>query len=310
MRILITGGYGLVGRAFEGNIIEGHEIIRFKSTDCDLRDFYHTYAKFKEIGEIDCIIHLAANVGGLFKNMREKVAMIEDNLLINYNVLRCSHLCEVQNVVSCLSTCIFPDKVQYPINEDMLMNGPPHTSNEGYAYVKRMIEVQSKAYREQFGRNYYCVIPTNIYGEWDNFNLEDSHVIPGLIHKCYLAKKNEEKFIVRGSGKPLRQFIYSRDLAELIMWTIKNYTDGSPIILSVGEDEEVSIGDIARMIADEFDYREMMDFDESFSDGQFKKTADNSRLMGMIGEYKFTPIQEGIKKSVKWFIENYESVRK
>ena len=309
MRILITGGYGLVGRAFEGSIVEGHEIIRFRSADCDLRDFYQTYAKFKEIGKIDCIIHLAANVGGLFKNMREKVAMIEDNLLINYNVIRCAHLCEVQNMVSCLSTCIFPDKVQYPINEDVLMNGPPHTSNEGYAYVKRMIEVQSKAYREQYGRNYFCIIPTNIYGEWDNYNLEDSHVIPGLIHKCYLAKKNREKFIVRGSGKPLRQFIYSRDLAELIMWSINHYTDGSPIILSVGEEDEVSIGDIAGMIADEFDYREMMEFDESFSDGQFKKTADNSRLMRLIGGYQFTPIQEGIKKSVKWFVENYNIVR-
>ena len=94
------------------------------------------------------------------------------------------------------------------------------------------------------------------------------------------------------------------------MWSINHYTDGSPIILSVGEEDEVSIGDIAGMIADEFDYREMMEFDLNFSDGQFKKTADNSRLMGLIGGYQFTPIQEGIKKSVKWFMENYESVRK
>ena len=128
---------------------------------------------------------------------------------MNDNVLSCSHKYGIKKVVSCLSTCIFPDKTTYPINETMLHNGPPHLSNDAYAYSKRMLEVQSKAYQEQYGDNFICVIPTNIYGENDNYNLENAHVIPALIHKCYNAKKNNKKFIVCGTGSPLRQFIYS-----------------------------------------------------------------------------------------------------
>ena len=111
--------------------------------------------------------------------------MLETNMAINMNVLKCCHKYRVKKVVSCLSTCIFPDKTSYPINEKMLHNGPPHHSNDAYAYAKRMLEVQSKAYREQYGCNFVCVIPTNIYGPRDNFSLEDGHVIPALIHRCF-----------------------------------------------------------------------------------------------------------------------------
>ena len=110
----------------------------------------------------------------------------------------------------------FSDKTSYPINESMLHNGPPHSSNDAYAYAKRMLEIHSKAYNEQYNDNFVCIIPTNLYGPYDNYNLQDSHVIPGLIHKCYLAKKENKPFYVWGSGKPLRQFIFSEDLAELI----------------------------------------------------------------------------------------------
>ena len=217
---------------------------------------------------------------------------------------------EVKKVVSCLSTCIFPDKTTYPINESMLHNGPPHTSNDAYAYAKRMLEIHSKAYQEQYGDNFVCVIPTNIYGPHDNYSLEDGHVIPALIHRCYLNKHNNEKFMVRGTGKPLRQFIYSEDLARLIMWVLEKYEDKESIILSVGEKDEVSISDVARNIAKAYNYEHMIEFDSSFSDGQFKKTADNNKLMNLYGDYKFISIENGIKRSVKWFIENYEKCRK
>ena len=192
----------------------------------------------------------------------------------------------------------------------MLHDGPPHVSNDAYAYAKRCLEIHSKAYREQYGRDYICIIPTNIYGPCDNFNLEDAHVLPALIHRCYLAKKNGEKFIVKGTGKPVRQFIHSEDLGNLILWVCTNYSENESIILSVGEKEEVSIGYIAKLIAKEFEYEEMMEFDNISADGQFKKTADNSKLLSYLGEYKFKSIENGITETVKWFINNYETCRK
>ena len=120
----------------------------------------------------------------------------EKNILINMNVLKVCHEIKVKKLVSCLSTCIFPDKTSYPIDETMLHDGPPHTSNDAYAYAKRMLEIQSKAYQQQYDDNFICVIPTNIYGEHDNYSIECGHVIPALIHKCYLAKQENKPFVV------------------------------------------------------------------------------------------------------------------
>ena len=192
----------------------------------------------------------------------------------------------------------------------MLHDGPPHTSNDAYAYAKRMLEIHSKVYQEQYDDNFICVIPTNIYGPYDNYSLEDGHVIPALIHRCYLNKKNNEKFIVRGTGKPLRQFIYSEDLAKLILWTLVHYEKKDTLILSVDEKDEISIKDVALNIAKSYDYQDMIEFDDSYSDGQYKKTADNSKLKKLIGEFEFTKFEDGIKKSVNWFIENYNNCRK
>ena len=195
----------------------------------------------------------------------------------------------------------------------MLHLGPPHNSNDAYAYAKRMLDIHSKAYREQYGDNFMCIIPTNIYGPHDNYHLEDSHVIPALIHKCFLAKKENKPFVVWGSGTPLRQFIYSEDLAELILFTLFDTDEKETLILSVSEEDEVSIADVAKLIAKEFDYP--LEFDTSKSDGQFKKTADNTKLKKLYKEIKdkdlkFRSMNDGIKLSVNWFIDNYENCRK
>ncbi len=308
MIILVTGGSGLVGSAIQtiSNNYPGYSFVFVSSKDCDLTDLNQTINFFTE-KKPDYVIHLAANVGGLFKNMKYKVDMLEKNLSINTNVLKASHQVGVKKLVACLSTCIFPDKTTYPIDETMLHLGPPHFSNDAYAYAKRILEVQCRAYREQYGCDFVCVIPTNIYGKFDNFNLDDSHVIPALIYKCYIAKKSLKPFIVSGSGTPLRQFIYSEDLAKLILWVLINYNQVDPIILSVGEKEEVSIGKIASLIAKEFDYEKNMIFDTNLPDGQFKKTADNSKLMSIIQHYEFVTIENGIRETVKWFIDNYEN---
>lgn len=309
MKIVVTGGTGLVGKAIQSiQDNYNHTFIFMSSKDCDLTNYHDTYNYLSNI-QPNIVIHLAANVGGLFKNLNQKVDMFEKNIHMNMNVLKACHALDINNVISCLSTCIFPDSIKYPINESMLHDGPPHHSNDGYAYAKRMLEVQSKMYQQQYGRNFRCIIPTNIYGEHDNYSLQDGHVIPALIHKCYLAKKNNTEFQVKGTGKPLRQFIYSQDLAELIMWVIEKYSSRDPIILS--PKQEVSIRDVAICIAQEFNMSDKIVFDEnSYVDGQFKKTADNQRLLDLHGNYNFTPIEIGIRKSVEWFKDHYDISRK
>ena len=310
MKILITGGSGLVGKGLESiSCNYNYQFVFFSSKYGDLTDFQETYQLFEK-EKPEYVIHLAACVGGLFKNMKEPVEMLEKNLMINYNVLKCCHEFKVKKVVSCLSTCIFPDETTYPINEKMLHNGPPHTSNEGYAYAKRMLEIHSKAYQKQYNDNFICVIPTNIYGLHDNFSLENGHVIPALIHKCYLAKKQNRPFIIKGSGIPLRQFIYSTDLAKLMMWILEKYEQKDTIILSVNKEDEVSIREIGLLISKYFNYENNIIFDDSYSDGQYKKTADNSYLLKLYGPYQFISIEQGIKETVDWFIKNYQNCRK
>jgi GDP-L-fucose synthase len=256
---------------------------------------------------------LAAAVGGLFKNMRCKVDMFETNLRINMNVLRVCHELGVSKVVSCLSTCIFPDEKTKagPIDETMLHDGPPHASNAAYAHAKRMLEVQSRCYREQHGRNFVCVIPTNIYGPHDNFDLDDAHVIPALIHKCCLAKRDGVPLVVAGSGAPLRQFIYSRDLALLIVWVLEHYDAPGSLILSVDPADEVSIAQVVQHITDAVGLDNDVVYDATQADGQFRKTADNSQFKRLYGsEFAFTPIRQGIRETVQWFAQNYHTARK
>ena len=313
--VLVTGGSGLVGNAIRNEInnsinsyySENYSFVFSNSSKCNLCDYDSTLEYFKKI-QPNYVIHLAANVGGLYKNMNKKVEMLEDNLLININVLKCCKIINVKKLINCLSTCIFPDNVEYPITEDKLHEGPPHWSNDSYAYAKRLLEVQSNAYNTQYNTNFICIIPTNIYGQYDNYNLEDSHVIPGLIHKFYIAKKNNENVVIRGSGLPRRQFIYSIDLAKLILEILKKYNNNNNIILS--PTEEVSIKEIALIIADTINFEGQILYDMSYSDGQYKKTIDNKKLMKFLPDFKFTPLDIGIKESVDWFIENYENIRK
>jgi GDP-L-fucose synthase len=324
MPVLVTGGSGLVGSALRDMCMCGpdltHRFVFASSRDCDLTDYDATLRYFRMVAP-HAVIHLAAAVGGLFKNMRCKVDMFETNVRINLNVLRVCHELGVSKVVSCLSTCIFPDEKTKsgPIDETMLHAGPPHASNAAYAHAKRMLEVQSRCYREQHGRNYVCVIPTNIYGPCDNFHLDDAHVIPALIHKCYLAKRDGVPLVVAGSGAPLRQFIYSRDLALLLIWVLEHYDatvdkdEGGTLILSVDPADEVSIAQVAQHITEAIGLDNDVVYDATQADGQFRKTADNSkfkRLYGCNAPFAFTHIRKGIRETVRWFVENYHNARK
>jgi len=311
--IIVTGGSGLVGQGIkayvDNNADPNEEWVFLSSKDGDLRDRKETEAIFEKFKPTH-VIHLAAKVGGLFANMAQKVEFYRENIIINDNIMECCRIYKVKKLVSMLSTCIFPDKTTYPINETMLHDGPPHPSNEGYAYAKRMIDTLNRAYAEEYGCNFTSIIPTNIYGPHDNFSIQNGHVIPGLIHKCYLAKKNDTPFTIWGSGTPLRQFIYSLDLAELTVWVMRSYHSPEPITLSVDESAEVSIKELAYAVAKGMDFKGEVIFDSSKADGQFKKTADNAKLRSFRPDYKFTSIDEGIKKASDWFVENYETCRK
>jgi GDP-L-fucose synthase len=316
--VMVTGGSGLVGQGIKAAVDKekksDEQWIFLTSKDGDLRDREATrliYEKYKPTH----VIHLAARVGGLFSNMKYKVEFWRENVAINDNVLEWAKEYKVQKVVSCLSTCIFPDKTTYPIDETMIHNGPPHHSNEGYAYAKRMIDVINRCYHQQHGCMFTSVVPTNIFGPHDNFSIEDGHVLPGLMHKVLLAKQRHSKgepggFEVWGSGTPLRQFIYSEDLGALMVWTLRHYDSIEPIILSVPESAEVTIKEAAMAVVDGMGYRGEVKFDTTKADGQHKKTACNDKLMKLNPDFKFTPFREAVAKTCEWFEANYKTARK
>ncbi|XP_077866652.1 GDP-L-fucose synthase-like [Saccoglossus kowalevskii] len=311
--ILVTGGTGLVGKAIEQvsktESLPDEKWVFVSSADADLTSEESTMALFEKHHPTH-VIHLAAMVGGLFRNLKYNLDFFRNNMKINDNVLYCCYKTGVEKCVSCLSTCIFPDKTTYPIDETMIHNGPPHDSNFGYSYAKRMIDVLNKGYNTQHGCKFTSVIPTNVFGPHDNFNLQDGHVIPGLINKVYCSKKENTPFVIWGTGSPRRQFIYSLDLARLFLWVLREYDESSPIILSVGEDDEVSIKDAAEMVVEAFEFKGEVVYDTSKSDGQFKKTANNGKLRERLPDFEFTSIKQAIKETVQWFIDNYETARK
>jgi GDP-L-fucose synthase len=302
-KTLITGGYGLVGSELKSS----NNYIKFNSKDFDLKNQNETEKLFSTY-KFDNIIHLAAKVGGVGGNMNYKGEFFYDNIMINTNIIEFSRKFNIKNFVTLLSTCIFPDKLEYPLTEKKIHLGPPHNSNDAYAYAKRMMDIQIRAYKEQYGLNYKSIIPCNIYGSNDNYNINNGHVIPSLIHKCYLARENKTSFTIWGTGKPLREFIYSKDIAELIEWVQYNYDENEPILISPSE--EISIKDLVDIIVQLMNFKGKIIFDETKPDGQFRKPSDNSKFKNYLPNYKFTPIYDGLKETIDFFESNYNVLRK
>lgn len=299
MNKLITGGSGLIGSAFN----EGVKL----NSNVDLRD-YSNAESIIQTHNPEVVVHCAAKVGGVGANMQFPADFFMDNIRMNTNVIEACHKLKIPKLVSFLSTCVFPDKVEYPLDETKIELGPPHHSNFAYAYAKRMADVQIRAFNKQYGTQYFSVIPCNVYGPNDNYSLEVGHVIPMLIHKCYLAKQNNTAFEVWGDGTPLREFVYSKDVANIVDLLIEKYEGTDPVIIS--NPIEYSIKQVVDLITGYMDFNGEIVWLTDKPNGQYRKPSSNQRLLSIIGDYEFTTLEKGLKESVEWFILNYPTVRK
>lgn len=302
-KILVTGGSGMVGMALKKILPDA---IYISSKEADLREDTSASCVIN-FHQPDIVIHLAAKVGGVLGN-KEKIAdFFEENMQINLNVLKYSKECRVKKVISLLSTCIYPDDVKYPLTEDQIHNGFPHSSNYGYAFAKRSLDIQSRVYREQYGCNFITAVPNNVFGPFDNFHLENSHVIPAMIRKIYEAKLKNKDVILWGDGSPLREFTYSEDIAHTILFLLDNYDGATPI--NIGNNSEISIKTLAETIASVLQYSGKIIWDTSKPSGQQKKPSLTKKLMDLGYKHKHIVFEDGIERTCEWFVKNYPNVR-
>ena len=256
----------------------------------------------------DAIIHLAAKVGGVKSNIDNQAEFYYKNIMINTNVLHASSKYNIKKVTSMLSTCIFPDKTEYPLVEESMHSGPPHKSNFAYAYAKRMIDVQSRAYRDQYGCDFITAVPNNIYGEDDNFHLDDSHVVPAMIRKIHIAKKeNLQTVAMWGDGTPLRELTYSKDIARQLIFLTESYSESTPV--NIGNKEEVSIKKLSDIIVKELNYKGRVIWHTDMPNGQHRKPSSKTKIEKLGYSESFTSITTGIKKTCSWYKKKYPNVR-
>ena len=290
-KILVTGGTGMVGQALQKIMPNA---VYIGSKDCNLKDFDETIEFIKKINP-ETIIHIAGKVGGILENLKYPVEFLEENIYINTNLCKAAHIANVKNLVAVLSTCIYPENATtYPMKEHQLYDGPPPAQNFSYAYAKRALAVQIDSYVKQHNRNNWCyVIPCNLYGEDDKFKFERSHYVSALIDKIYFAK--DKKIHLLGTGKPLRQFMYSEDLARAIKELIdKNIYEN----VNVANDEVCSIKEIAEIALKTLgkeDY-EIIFTNNEIEDGNYRKDVSSKKLKDLLGGFEFTTLANGIKK--------------
>lgn len=305
VNILITGGTGMVGSAFE-NIETKHNLIRCGSKDFNLlieQDVYDMMDKVKP----DAIIHLAAKVGGVKGNSDYISDFFYDNIVINANILNAAKNCNIPKVLSLLSTCVYPDNPTYPLTESQIHDGEPHQSNFGYAYAKRMLEVHTRAIRQQYGLNYITAIPNNIYGRKDNFDLHNGHVIPAIIRKFYEANQANTDVTLWGTGCALREFTHSSDIARALLFLLEKYEGEAPI--NIGCTREVSIKEVSEIISKEIGFEGKVIWDPTKPEGQLKKPSSNQKFLDLCPNFCYTDLEYGLKDTIFWFKNNYPNIR-
>lgn len=302
MNTLITGGHGLVGSYIKYGL-------KPTKKELNLLD-YNNIRSYIEQKNIDTIIHCAAKVGGVQGNKQYMFDFFLENMIINTNIFRaCKEFDIIQKALFLISTCAFPKNARLPLEEISLHEGEPHETNYGYAYAKRMIEVGSRSLKQQYNIHTNCLIPCNLYGQQDNYNLNNGHVIPSLIHKCYLAKINNTAFEIWGSGKAEREFIYAKDIADIIDITIRdNLTIDGPIIIS--PDDIFTIEQIVQTIIKIMQFKGKVFFDSSKPEGILKKNSSNKKFRQYFSNFKFTDLETGLALTIEYFLQNFKNIKK
>lgn len=301
MNTLVTGGHGLLGKALQFGI-------KPKREELDVLN-YSDLCSFIEKNNVQSIVHAAAKVGGVKANTDYLFDFFSDNIQMGLNVMNACKKYNISKSIYIISTCAFPANAPLPLVEDYLHNGEPHFTNFGYAYAKRMLEVGSRSLKSQYGISSCCLIPCNLYGENDNYDLQNGHVIPSLIHKCYLAKNNNTAFEIWGSGNAEREFLYVNDFANIIENIYnKNIDIDGPLIIS--PDTFYKISDVVEIIIEKLNFKGKVIFNSSKPEGILRKDSNNTRFRHYFPNFKFTPLNEGLEKTINFFVDNYSNVRK
>lgn len=304
-KIYIAGHNGMVGSAIVKRLLsEGYtNLITRSITNLDLRNQMDVNNFFQEV-KPEYIILAAAKVGGIVANNEYRAEFLYDNLMIETNIIHAAHQNNVKKLLFLGSSCIYPKMAEQPMKEDALLSGYLEDTNEPYAIAKIAGIKLCENYRRQYGSDFISVMPTNLYGYGDNYNLHTSHVLPALIRKFHEAKtKSQPEVVVWGTGSPLREFMFVDDLADACLFLMENYSEQE--FINIGTGEEVSIKELALLIKDIVGYNGNLVFDTTKPDGTPRKLMDSSKLHNL-GWKATTSLEEGISLTYEDFVNNYK----
>lgn len=308
--IVVTGGTGFLG----SHLLESlrgrgyNDLFVPRSSAYDLTEADDVSKLFRDSSP-EIVIHLAATVGGIGMMADRPGEIFYDNATMSIELQEQARISDVEKFVSIGSVCAYPEETQVPFSEEDLWKGYPEETHAPYGIAKKIPLVQSQAYRQQYGFNGIYLLPANLYGPGDDFDLETSHVIPAIIRKYDQAIRNGESTITAwGSGKPTREFLYVEDAAEAIVEALEQYDEPQPV--NIGTGDEISIHDLVMLIGDVMGYDGTVEWDRSKPDGQPRRRLDTTRAKEEFGWTASTNLRTGIETTVKWYYENRESLVK
>jgi GDP-L-fucose synthase len=307
-RIYIAGHRGMVGSAVKRKFeLEGYTNLIFRSSsEVDLRN-QDAVQTFLDKEKPDVVIDAAARVGGIMANNEYPWQFLNDNLQIQNNLIATSHQCDVENLIFLGSSCIYPKHAEQPMSEHALLTGSLEETNQWYAIAKITGIKMVEALRKQYARNYISLMPTNLYGPNDNFDLETSHVLPALIRKFHEAKENDHGPVnLWGTGSPKREFLHVNDVAEAVFFSLNN--DMTHDLYNVGTGKDISIKGLAALVQEIVGHEGNIHWDHSKPDGTPRKLMDVSRLKKAGWTYSIE-LENGIKDTYSWFRKNQESFK-
>lgn len=302
-RVVVTGGAGFLGSFVVEKLRQRGcaQIVVPRSRSCDLRETDAIVQLYEETRP-HIVIHLAAVVGGIGANRANPGRYFYDNAIMGIQLMEYARRYEVEKFVAVGTICAYPKFTPIPFQEDALWMGYPEETNAPYGLAKKMMLVQAQAYRQQYGFNAIYLLPVNLYGPRDNFDLESSHVIPALIRKCLTAKaQNAPEVVLWGDGSPTREFLYVEDCAEGILLATERYNGDLPVNLGTGG--EISIRDLATLIAQEVGYEGRIVWDTAQPNGQPRRCLDTRRARELFGFCAQVDFHEGLRQTVAWYLE-------